>query len=178
LPEDQHIYLEPIEGYPLPPGKVLKLKKTIYGLIQAPLAFYQLCSKVYQKVGYTQLKSDECVFIRKENNVKEGSKSNKNRKPISTLTDMSTIPEQDRIYKDCIHEFAVVFILIYVDNTAVRSNCETLVKRFHAEVRIDDRIDLNFTGRLEWFLGVRYSYDEQTGAVSCDQETYIENMDG
>jgi hypothetical protein len=50
------------------------------------------------------------------------------------------------------------------------------VKRFHAEVRIDERIDLNFTGRLEWFLGVRYSYDEQTGAVSCDQETYIENM--
>ena len=82
----------------------------------------------------------------------------------------------DRIYKDCIHEFAVVFILIYVDNTAVRSNCEKLVKRFHAEVRIDDRIDLNFTGRLEWFLGVRYLYDEQTGAFSCDQETYIENM--
>jgi len=26
------------------------------------------------------------------------------------------------------------------------------------------------------FLGVRYSYDELTGAVSCDQETYIENM--
>jgi hypothetical protein len=116
------------------------------------------------------------VFIRKENNVKEGSNTAKNRKPISTLADMSTIPEQDRIYKDCIHEFAIVFILIYVDNTAVRSNCETLVKRFHAEVRIDERIDLNFTGRLEWFLGVRYSYDEQTGAVSCDQETYIENM--
>ena len=26
------------------------------------------------------------------------------------------------------------------------------------------------------FLGVRYSYDEVTGAVSCDQETYSENM--
>jgi hypothetical protein len=25
-------------------------------------------------------------------------------------------------------------------------------------------------------FGVRYSYDEQTGAVSCDQETYTENM--
>ena len=49
-------------------------------------------------------------------------------------------------------------------------------EQLHAEVRVDDRIDLNFTGRLEWFLGVRYSYDEQTGAVSCDQETYIENM--
>jgi len=107
---------------------VLKLKNKIYGLIQEPLVFYQVCSKVYQKVGYTQLKSDECVFIHKENNVKTGSKSAKNRKLISTLADISTIPEQDRIYKDCIHEFAVVFILIYVDNTFVRSNCETLVK--------------------------------------------------
>jgi len=25
-------------------------------------------------------------------------------------------------------------------------------------------------------FGVRYSYDHLTGAVSCDQETYIENM--
>ena len=25
-------------------------------------------------------------------------------------------------------------------------------------------------------LGVRYSYDEHTGVVSCDHETYIENM--
>ena len=51
-----------------------------------------------------------------------------------------------------------------------------MVKRFHAEVRIDGSIDLNFIGNLTWFLGVRYSYDELTGVVSCDQETYIENM--
>jgi hypothetical protein len=108
--------------------------------------------------------------------VKRGSKSAKNRQPIVSLTEMSVIPEEDRVFKGCIHEYAVVFILIYVDNTAVRSNCETLVRRFHAEVRIDGSIDLNFIGNLTWFLGVRYSYDELTGAVSCDQETYIENM--
>jgi hypothetical protein len=43
------MYLKSIEGYPLPQGKVLRLLKTIYGLIQAPLAFYLLCSKVYTK---------------------------------------------------------------------------------------------------------------------------------
>jgi hypothetical protein len=71
LPKGQKLYLKPIEGYPLPKGKVLKLLKTIYGLIQAPLAFYLLCSKVYTKVGYTQLKSDECVFVRQEDNVRK-----------------------------------------------------------------------------------------------------------
>jgi hypothetical protein len=73
LPKGQKLYLKPIEGYPLQKGKVLKLLKSIYGLIQAPLAFYLLCSKIYTKVGYTQLKSDECVFVRQEHNVKKGS---------------------------------------------------------------------------------------------------------
>ena len=104
LPKGQKLYLKPIEGYPLPKGKVLKLLKTIYGLIQAPLAFYQLCSKVYTKVGYTQLKSDECVFVCQEDNVRKGSKSAKHRKPIVSLTEMSVIPEEDRVFKDCIHE--------------------------------------------------------------------------
>jgi hypothetical protein len=106
----------------------------------------------------------------------KGSKSANNRKTIVSLTERSVIPEEHRVLKDCIHEYAVVFILIYVDNTGIHSNCETLVKRFHVEVRIDGSIDLNFIGNLTWFLGVRYSYDELTGAISCDQETYIENM--
>ncbi len=82
LPKGQKLCEKPIEGYLLPKGKVLKLLKTIYGLIQAPLVFYLLCSKVYTKVGYTQLKSDECVFVRQEDNVRKGSKSAKNRQPI------------------------------------------------------------------------------------------------
>ncbi len=60
----------------------------------------------------------------------------------------------------------MVFILIYVDNTAVRSNCETLVRPFHAEVRNDGSIDLKFLlAILLGFLGVRYSCDELTGTV-------------
>jgi hypothetical protein len=107
--------------------------------------------------------SDECVFVRQEDNVKRGSKSAKNRQPIVSLTEMSVIPEEDRVFKGCIHEYAVVFILIYVDNTAVRSNCETLVRRFNAEVRIDGSIDLSFYWQSYLvLLGVRYSYDELT----------------
>ena len=91
---------------------------------------------------------------------------------------MSVIPEEDRVYQDCIHQFIVVFILIYVDNTTVHSIYETLVKRFHTEVRIDGSIDLNFVGKLEWFLGVRYSFHDLTGTVYCDQETFIEDSNG
>ena len=69
----------------------------------------------------------------------------------------------------------VVIVLPYVDNTGVRSNTPTLVHKFHDDVRREDRIDLNFTGNLIWFLGVRYSYGED-GSVSCDHQHYIEAM--
>ncbi len=49
------------------------------------------------------------------------------------------------------------------------------VQQFHTDVRKEGRIDLNFTGNLSWFLGVRYSYGED-GSVSCDQQHYIEAM--
>ena len=54
LHKEQNMCLNPIEGYPLANNKVLKLKTTIHGLIQSPLSFYQLCSEVYQNVGYKQ----------------------------------------------------------------------------------------------------------------------------
>ncbi len=66
-------------------------------------------------------------------------------------------------------------LFLYVDNTDIRSNCPQLVEKFHADVRANGKIDLNFTGDLSWFLGVRYSYGDD-GSVSCDQQHYIEEM--
>ncbi len=53
LPEGETVYMEQIPGFPLPKSKCLKLKRTLYGLVQAPLAFYNLCRELYISVGYT-----------------------------------------------------------------------------------------------------------------------------
>ncbi len=147
----------------------------LYDLVQAPLAFYKLCREVYTCVGYRQLQSDECVFVRYEVKVKKGSKTTKELRTLTTLADLKVISEEDRVYPDCQHDVDVVIILLYVDNTGVRSNCPTLVLQFHADVWKEGRINLNFTGNLTWFLGVRYSYGED-GSVSCDQQYYNEDM--
>jgi len=68
-PEEQ-VFLKGIPGYPLPEGKCLKLKKTIYGLKQAPINYFRLCKEVYAKCGLKQLESDECVFIKYTQNIK------------------------------------------------------------------------------------------------------------
>ena len=175
LPEGETVYMEQIPGFPLPKGKCLKLKRTLYGLVQAPLAFYKLCREVYISVGYRQLETEECIFVRYENNVKAGSVTDIDGRTLTSLADMQEIPLSDRVYQDCPHEIAVVIILLYVDNTGIRSNCPQLVEKFHADVRANGKIDLNFTGDLSWFLGVRYSYGDD-GSVSCDQQHYIEAM--
>jgi hypothetical protein len=36
--------------------------------------------------------------------------------------------------------------------------------------------DLNFVGGLTWWLGVSYTYDLVTGAVSADQEAFIDEL--
>jgi hypothetical protein len=124
---DDVVYMDVIHGFPLPKGKCLRLLRKLYGLVQAPLAFYKLCREVYTGVGCRQLQSDECVFVRYEVNVKKGSKTAKELRTLTTLADLKVIPEEDRVYPDCPHDVAVVIILLYVDNTGVRSNCPTLV---------------------------------------------------
>jgi hypothetical protein len=153
LPERETVYMEQIPGFPLPKGKCLKLKRTLYGLVQAPLAFDKLCREVYISVGYRQIETEECIFVRYENNVKAGSVTDKDGRTLTSLADMQEIPLSDR-YQDCPHEIAVVIILLYVNNTGIRSNCPQLVEKFHTDVRANGKIDLNFTGDLSWFLGV------------------------
>ena len=55
LPEGETVHMEQIPGFPLPKGKCLKLKRTLYDLVQTPLAFYKLCCEVYISVGYMNI---------------------------------------------------------------------------------------------------------------------------
>ena len=73
LPPNEYVYMNPIPGFPLPEGKCLQVVRPLYGLVQAPLAFYRLVKVVYTtKCHLRQLQSDQCVFIRIENDLKSG----------------------------------------------------------------------------------------------------------
>jgi hypothetical protein len=85
LPDDEVVYMEGIPEFPLPKGKCSRLLRTLYGLMQAPLAFHKLCREDYTGVGYRQLQSDECVFVRYEVDVKKGSKTAKELRTLTTL---------------------------------------------------------------------------------------------
>ncbi len=92
--------MEQIPGFPFPKGKCLKLKRTFYGLVQAPLVFYKLCREVYISVCYRQFETEECILVRYENNVKAGSVTDKDGRTLTSFEDIQEIPLSDRVYQD------------------------------------------------------------------------------
>jgi hypothetical protein len=178
LPPEEQVYMKAVPGFPLPEGKCLKLRKSIYGLVQAPRAYYLLCKEVYTKCGMTQLASDECVFIRYVQNIKDA--------PALTAEDIITrglfkasdqkIPLEQRVYPDCEFSVASMIICMYVDNNGVRTTSRQLVDEFLAAVKADGRILLNLEGDMSWFLSVRYLTDPITGEITADQFAYIATL--
>ncbi|TPX48526.1 DNA-directed DNA polymerase [Synchytrium endobioticum] len=64
---DTDVYIEQPEGFVDPefPNHVLKLKKAIYGLKQAPRLWSETYASALKRVGYTQVQSDSCIFVRR-----------------------------------------------------------------------------------------------------------------
>jgi hypothetical protein len=151
--------------------------KNIYGLATVPLAFYNLSVNVFTKVGLQRLRTDECVFIKYAWNINDKDSHLKARSAdLNVLSSLVDVPEGDRVYPSCPHSIAMLMVVQYVDNSCISYNCRELVDEFYVAVRDDGRTDLNFVGGLTWWLGVRYTYDLATGAVSADQEAFIDKL--
>jgi len=177
LQGNKQVYMTAVPGYPLPPGHCLHVVKNIYGLATAPLAFYNLCVDVFTKVNLHRLRTDECVFIKYAWNIKgKDSQLKALSADLDVLTSLVDVPGGARVYPSCPHSIAMLILVQYVDNSGIRYNCRELVDDFYAVVRDDGRINLNFVGDLTWWLGVRYTYDHATGAVSAEQEAFVDNL--
>ena len=86
---------------------------------------------------------------------------------------MSNVPPAQKIYPSCPHSVAALFIIVYVDNTALHYNFDELVEQFEASIAQDACIQIHRDGNLERVLSVRYAFDMTTGAIGCNQEAYI-----
>ena len=68
---EEEVYIDQIEGFEEDPTrtKVCMLLKSIYRLKQAPRAWQQGFYKHLRKLGFTQLRTDSAVFIRRSNGI-------------------------------------------------------------------------------------------------------------
>ena len=67
---DEELYMEQ-QGFKVKgqEGKVLCLKRTIYGLKQATLAWWKALDKSMGKLGFTCLHSDSGIFVNKDQSI-------------------------------------------------------------------------------------------------------------
>uniref|UniRef100_A0A1J3J2T0 Retrovirus-related Pol polyprotein from transposon TNT 1-94 n=4 Tax=Noccaea caerulescens TaxID=107243 RepID=A0A1J3J2T0_NOCCA len=59
---DEEVYMTPPPGITVTPGKVLRLRKAIYGLKQSPRAWYQKLSTTLRDRGFRRSESDHTLF--------------------------------------------------------------------------------------------------------------------
>ena len=59
---DMDVYVEMPRGF-AQPGKVLKLKKSLYGLKQSPRNYFQHLSSKLNQLGFTSSDADPCLFV-------------------------------------------------------------------------------------------------------------------
>ena len=63
---DEEIYMKAPPEMNLPEGKFLRLKKALYGLKQASRQWHQLVRQFLMSLGFEQLRTDSCIFIKRD----------------------------------------------------------------------------------------------------------------
>lgn len=60
----EDIFMKPPPGVSTPPGMVLQLQKSLYGLKQAARDWNQLCGSRLREMGFVSAESDPCLFVK------------------------------------------------------------------------------------------------------------------
>ena len=68
----------------------------------------------------------------------------------------------------------IILLSLYVDDGACATNSETLYKQFIKDLQA--KYKLSDQGDLKWHLGMKFTRDTNTGAISIDQRAYIEHV--
>ena len=63
---DVDLYIRPLPGMKIPQGKIPKLKKAIYGTVQASHRWHKALNRSLTKRNYHALKSDPCLYVKNE----------------------------------------------------------------------------------------------------------------
>ena len=169
-PNHPPVYCEPAEGYEDRRHYVYQLHKHLYGMKDSPRGWSKLFTSVCLKYGFSQLKSDECVFVKIIPNTKSGQSASTFSAVLDTLPN---VPEHERIYKDCPYESCLIILCTYVDDILAFTNCQSLADDFLAHC--NKRFTMTCDGEAHWYLSVKYTRDP-SGAVSASQELYIDKI--
>jgi len=84
------------------------------------------------------------------------------------------MPSTNRIDSDCPYPISILIVCSYVDDNLIFTNSNVLAKEF--EAHCNTRLKMTSEGPVNWYLSVKYDRCPLTGAVSANQELYINKI--
>jgi hypothetical protein len=171
------IYCECADGYEDKSKYCYLLRRHLYGMRDSPRGYAKLFESICKSFNLTQLKTDECVYIKIVNNQKdqEDMHAHPLHTHLSRLHEMKPdVSSNNRIYSDCAYPISILIVCSYVDDNLFFTNSNILAKEF--EAHCNTRLKMTSEGPVNWYLSVKYDRCPLTGAVSANQELYINKI--
>jgi len=162
----EEVYAELPQGYKLTHGNdvVLKLQKSLYGLVQAPLSWYNHLSKGLHDCGFEQSKNDPCLFYGNgvmvlayvDNCIFFSKDSNKIDAVIEKLCKTFDLMVDD-IQEDAqVNVFSYLGVQVTIDKAGVVTFLQpSLIKKVHKYCRMSNcnknglQLELNHSGLMQ-----------------------------
>ena len=172
------IYCECADGYEDKTKFCYLLKRHLYGMRDSPRGYAKLFESICQSFHLTQLKTDECVYVKIVNNQRDHQELEPNSHSTADLSQLHKmkpdVPIHNRIYSDCAYPISILIICSYVDDNLFFTNSTILAHAF--ETHCNTRLKMTSEGPVNWYLSVKYDRCPNTGAVSANQELYINKI--
>ena len=136
-PLKEDIYMYPPDGLKIEKGKVLLLKKSLYGLKQSPRNFNIELNSTIVKMGFTRCTADACIYLKNING------------------------------KD-------IYIAVYVDDIIIACTDVDIINDIKGQLARTYKV--KDMGEMDWYLGMRYTRNKNTGVITLDQSKYADDV--
>ena len=144
---DVDIYIQPPARYACPPGLVLKLRKAVYGLHQAPVKFKQEVTTWFRDNGYQPANDSETVWIKR----------------VPCKGDQTNPKGHGGVI---VHALYADDFLHFTDNPVLYQSFKDQFKK---------RFDIK-TGSVSMYLGNRVTVDRAKQNVVLDQTEFVSEL--
>jgi len=173
------IYCECADGYEDKSKFCYLLRRHLYGMRDSHRGYAKLFESICQSFHLTQLKTDDCVYVKIVNNQRDHQGPAQPVPPhpsdLSHLYEMEPdVPVHNRIYPDCAYPISILIVCSYVDDNLFFTNSTLLAHEF--ETHCNTRLQMTSEGPVNWYFSVKYDRCSITGAVSANQELHINKI--
>ncbi|CAI7901668.1 unnamed protein product [Closterium sp. NIES-54] len=164
---EEEIFMAQPEGFDDGSGRVLRLKKAIYGLKPAPMQWYLKLRGVLEEIGFTPSTADHSLFM-----LGEGEQRSFMVVYVDDILIFS--PSSDLVKEVMLKLQDKSVMVVYVDDILIFSPSSDLVKE--VIMKLQDKFKCKALGDVNFYLGLHIERDVEKRCMRVHQRKYLEAL--